>query len=68
MQLDGAAHGHDLTGDLGSVVLHAGMGEPAQRGDALQNVHVLVLEAVEVHGRVSYEGGRAGRVPARWAA
>ena len=50
VQLDDRAHGDDALGDGRRVLRHARMGEVAQGCDAAQDVGVLVLEFVDVHG------------------
>ncbi|WP_453935134.1 hypothetical protein [Acidovorax temperans] len=62
MQLDGAAHGHDALRDFGRIALHPGVGQLPQQIDAAQDVEMLVLEFVDVHGRTPWVLKRARRV------
>ncbi|MNR67487.1 hypothetical protein D3C85_1915180 [compost metagenome] len=50
MQLDVAAHGDDARGDALRVGCDAAVHQLAQCGDVGQDVLVLVLEFVDVHG------------------
>jgi len=62
MQLDGAAHGNDALRDFGRIALHPGVGQLPQQIDAAQDVEMLVLEFVDVHGRTPGVMKRARRV------